>query len=282
MKNSQKSLPCNWLPACFGPAALLIVVAAVLTTSLGMMVPKKADAAPTRSTTIALTPDETRVVVVNREANSISIIQVKDANGNDVANKLVEIGVGEEPRCVAVHPSNLAAYVTNAISGTVSVIDLVLGREVTQIPVGTEPRGCALTADGSLLYVANHTEGMVSIIVIPGNPLNPILDGRVNVGGRPWAIAITDKGTGNISDDTVFVTDVFAELNPDFSDPVFDGNGEARDLGKQGVVRAFPAGNGNPAITKIPIPALLPTGFRQIISVGPLLTPRSSAPTRAI
>ena len=189
-----------------------------------------AAAAPTRSTTIALTSDETRVVVVNREANSISIIQVKDASGNDVANKLVEIGVGEEPRCVAVHPSNRAAYVTNAITGTVSVIDLVLGREITQIPVSPEPRGCALTADGSLLYVANHTAGTVSIIVTI-NPLSPILDGTVQVGGRPWAIAITDKGTGNISDDTVFVTDAFAELNPDFSDPVFDGNGEARDLG---------------------------------------------------
>src|SRR5262245_51153265 len=50
--------------------------------------PSEAIAAPTRSTTIALTPDETRLVVVNREANSVSIIQVKDANGNDVANKL--------------------------------------------------------------------------------------------------------------------------------------------------------------------------------------------------
>ena len=196
------------------------------------------------STTIALTSDETRVVVVNREANSVSIIQVKDANGNDVAQKLTEIGVGEEPRCVAVHPTDRAAYVTNGISGTVSVVDLVLGRVAATIPVGTEPRGCALTADGSLLYVANHTEGTVSIIVVPsGNPLNPILDGSVQVGGRPTAVAITNRGTGNISDDTVFVTQIFAELNPDFKDPTFDGNGEARDLGKRGVLHAFPAGN---------------------------------------
>src|SRR6185295_17742789 len=106
---------------------------------------------PTHSTTIALTSDETRVVVVNREENSVSIIQVKDANGNDVANKLAEIAVGQEPRCVAVHPSGQAAYVTNGITGTVSVIDLVQRREVQQLPVGTEPRGCALTPDGSLL-----------------------------------------------------------------------------------------------------------------------------------
>ena len=184
---------------------------------------------------------------MNREANSVSIIQVKDANGNDVANKLAEIAVGQEPRCVAVHPTDRAAYVTNAISGTVSVVDLVQGREVQQIRVGTEPRGCALTPDGSLLYVANHTAGTVSILVVPsGNPLSPILDGAVRVERNPTAIAITDLGPGKIN--TVFVTQIFAELNPDFRDLTFDGNGEGRDLGKQGVVHAFPVGNANPPI----------------------------------
>src|SRR5215475_3495971 len=208
---------------------------------------------PTRSTTIALTSDETRLVVVNREANSVSIIQVKDANGNDVARKIVEIGVGEEPRCVAVHPTDRAAYVTNGISGTVPVIDFVRGRVAATIPGFTEPRGCALTPDGSLLYVANHTAGTVSIDVT-SNPLNPTLDGTVQVGGRPTAIAITDKGTGNISDNTVFVTDIFAEL-------IDGGPGEARDLGKRGVVHAFPAGNPNVTPSKITLAPLPDSGF---------------------
>src|SRR6202040_2383129 len=244
MKSSQISRSEPRKIASYASAALLAAVAVILSVA---MAPKVADAAPTRSTTIALTSDETRLVVVNREANSVSIIRVKDANGNDVSNKIAEIPVGEEPRCVAIHPSDRAAYVTNAISGTISVVDLNQGTLVAEVKVGTEPRGCALTADGSLLYVANHTAGTVSIIVT-SNPLNPIPDGTVQVGGRPWAIAITDTGTGK---DSVFVTDAFAELNPDFSDPVFDGNGEARDLGKQGVVHAFAAGNSNPAITKI-------------------------------
>jgi YVTN family beta-propeller protein len=161
---------------------------------------------------------------------------------------------------VAIHPTDQAAYVTNGISGTVSVVDLGLRRVVKTIKVGTEPRGCALTPDGSLLYVANHTEGTVSIIVT-SNPLNPVLDGAVQVGGRPTAIAITNRGTGNISDDTVFVTQIFAELNPDFKDPTFDGDGEARDLGKQGIVHAFPAGNANPPITKITLSPLKDSGF---------------------
>jgi YVTN family beta-propeller protein len=230
------------------------VLFALATAGLSVVAaPTNASAAPTRSTTIALTPDDEKfLVVVNREANSVSIIKVKNANGKDVSNKIAEIPVGEEPRCVAIHPKGNAAYVTNAISGSVSVINLNKNTLVTEIKnIGTEPRGCALTANGDFLYVANHTEGTVSIIDT-SRPLRPVFGGsKVQVGGRPWAIAITDKGTGDISDDTVFVTDAFAELNPDFSDPTFDGNGEGRDTGKQGVVHAFQAGNGNPAITKI-------------------------------
>jgi len=177
-------------------------------------------ATPSRSTTIAVTSDETRLVVVNREANSLSIIQVKDAQGNDVAVKLDEIAVGLEPRCVSVHPNDQVAYVTNGISATVSVVDLVLGRVVRNVPTGTEPRGCALTPNGHLLYVANNTEGTVSIF-FTGNPLNPIPVGAVPVGRNPTAVAITNDGDDDDADETVFVTQIFAELNPDFVDPNF-------------------------------------------------------------
>ena len=248
--------------------------------------------APSRSTTIALTSDEQRLVVVNREANSVSVIQVRTdakkakdkkekdkdkawakdekqsgggknngANGGDgsadVAKKLAEIPVGLEPRCVAVHPNDGEAYVTNAISSTVSVVSLTKFRVVATIRVGTEPRGCALTPDGLLLYVANHTQGTVSIV----NTASRKVVGTVLVGRNPTAIAITNKGTGNGSAETVFVTQIFAELNPDFSDPTFDGNGEARDLGKRGVIHAFPAGNANPPITKITLAPIADSGF---------------------
>jgi YVTN family beta-propeller protein len=217
-------------------------------------------ATPSRSTTIALTSDETRLVVVNREANSISIIEVKDAQNNDVSNKLAEIGVGEEPRCVAIHPNDQVAYVTNGISGTVSVVDLVQRRVAATIAGFTEPRGCALTPNGSLLYVANHTAGTVSIVVT-SNPLNPIFDGAVEVGRNPTALAITNDGDADDADETVFVTQIFAELDPNFNDPNFDGNGEGRDRGKRGVIQAFPAGNANPPITKITLTSLADSGF---------------------
>ncbi|MGH8070049.1 MAG: YncE family protein, partial [Candidatus Entotheonellia bacterium] len=240
---------------------LAVVLGALL---VGTLLQDSAGAAtlatPSRSTTIALTSDETHLVVVNREANSLSIIRVKDDQGNDVTEKLDEIAVNLEPRCVAVHPNDEVAYVTNGISGTVSVVDLLLGRVVQEVPSGTEPRGCALTPNGNLLYVANHTEGTVSIF-FTGNPRDPIPVGAVPVGRNPTALAITNDGDGDDTDETVFVTQIFAELNPDFVDPIFNGNGETRDLGKRGVVQAFLAGNANPLITKITLSPLPDSGF---------------------
>ena len=245
------------------PRSLLALIAVLVgLVGLGAAAQKKVApasiaATSSHSTTIALTADEQRLVVVNREANSVSIIRVKNMQGNDIAIKIAEIGVGEEPRCVAIHPNDQEAYVTNGITGAVSVVSLGQRRVVATIKGFTEPRGCALTADGSLLYVANHTAGTVSIV----DTASRNIVGAVNVGRNPTALAITNKGTGNISDDIVFVTQIFAELNPDFKDPKFDGNGEARDLGKQGVVQAFPAGNANPPITKITLKPLADSGF---------------------
>src|SRR5437870_2319530 len=108
-------------------SVMVLVVVLVGLVGIGAAAQKAAPpttaATPSHSTTIALTSDEQRLVVVNREANSVSIIRVKDMQGNDIATKIAEIGVGEEPRCVAIHPNDQVAYVTNGISATVSVVN---------------------------------------------------------------------------------------------------------------------------------------------------------------
>src|SRR5262245_16340072 len=83
----------------------------------------QAPSVPSRSTTIALTTDEQNLVVANRETNTVSVIQVRSFAG-DAANKLAEVAVGRDPRCVAIRPNNTEAWVTNFGSGTVSVIAL--------------------------------------------------------------------------------------------------------------------------------------------------------------
>src|SRR5271165_6013033 len=76
---------------------------------------------PSHSTNIALTYDNTRVVVANRDLNTVSVIRVRSGSA-DVNVKLAEIPVGIEPHCVAITPDNSRAFVTNAVDGTVSAI----------------------------------------------------------------------------------------------------------------------------------------------------------------
>ena len=171
--------------------------------------------------------------------------------GDEALRKITEVAVGRDPHCIAIDPRGQEAYVTNSASGTVSVIDL-RGRDensvIIEIPVGAEPRGCALTPRGELLYVANHTEGSVSVI----DTHSRAVVNTVPLGGKPSAIAITDDGRRD-RDQTVFVTEFFAELIP-------GGPGEGFDDGKQAIVHAFPVADSN-AITRITLSPLADSGF---------------------
>ena len=200
------------------------------------------------STNIALTYDNKRVVVANRDTNTLSVIRVRNYKGQDESNKLAEIAVGIEPRCVAISPDNSKAFVTNAVSGTVSVVSLQSFTVLKTITVGTEPRGCALTPSGTFLVVANHTSGTVSIINTTTYAIQ-----TVTTGGNPNAVAITDRGHGNDSIETVFVTDFFAHL-------ISGGPGEGFDTGKQGIVWAFLFSNPS-KITAIPLSPIKNVGF---------------------
>src|SRR5262245_37143656 len=64
----------HWRPT---GALALILGALLLGTLLQGFAGAQTLATPSRSTTIALTPDELFVLVVNREANSLSVIRVR-------------------------------------------------------------------------------------------------------------------------------------------------------------------------------------------------------------
>jgi len=209
--------------------------------------------APTRSSAIALTADDRFAVVVNRETDSVAVIEVRDANGGDVANKLAEIAVGDEPRFVALSPDDETAYVTNTASGTVSVIALTGNDAFTvtrEIAVGSEPRGCAVTPNGTRLIVANHTSRSVSVIdTASGNVV-----ATVAVRGFPQSVAITNDDDDDDTDETLFVTEFYAEL-------ISGGPGEAFDTGKQAFVAAIELSNLGAGATRIALSPLSDAGF---------------------
>jgi YVTN family beta-propeller protein len=187
-----------------------------------------------RSSTIALTGDDTRAVVVNRQKASVSVIRVRNADGSDASQMLAEIPVGKEPRFVALAPDDSRAYVTNAVDGTMSVIDLTASAPaaVGNVDVGVEPRGIAITPNGRYAFVAGHTTGDVAVVRLSNNEVV----GRVHTGGNPYAIAISNDGDRNDNDERVYVTQLFGEV----IDPA---RPDGFDDAKQGVVSSFRVGD---------------------------------------
>src|SRR5262245_51366943 len=252
-----------WRSSSARKAGLVALGALVVLGGLAVSRPARSNGLtltrPSRSTTIALTNDRTRLVVANRETNSVSVIQVGRVEllfgifpflfDVDPPVKLGEVSVGSEPRCVAVSPNDGEAFVTSSGNGTVSVISLVgTPTVVAEMAVGTELRGCALTPNGSRLYVADFAGKVFEI-----SPQLRTIVRVLEVGGNPEAIAITNNGDPVDTDETVFVSLFFAELIP-------GGPGEGFDNGKRGVVLALRVGTAGP-ITRINLQPLADSGF---------------------
>jgi sugar lactone lactonase YvrE len=230
---------------------LLALIAAAAATSS----PARAGTgvgAPSRSTTIVLTQDGSRLLNLNHEADSVSVFEVTSETGDGALRQIAEIAVGNDPSCIAVRPEGDLAFVTNSADGTISVIALT-GENANTVTRtmrgGVEPFGCALTPSGKVLYVSELTAGRVRVI----DTTELRLIRRLRGFQRPAAIAITNDGDAEDEDETVFVTEFYAEL-------IGGGPGEGFDDGKRGVVHAFSVG-GAGAITNIYLSPLANSGF---------------------
>ena len=213
-------------------AGFVLIVSLALVGVSGAYGEDDGPATSSHSTTIALTSDDQRLVVVNRQNDSVSIIAVRNDAGHDVYQKLAEVKVGDEPRFVALTPDDKEAYVTNAADGTVSVLSLAgpYPYQVTQtIDVGNEPRGIAITPNGAYAFVALHTEGKVAVL----STQHKKVISTVKTGGNSQAIAITNNGDDKDDDERVYVSRFFSELIDPQNRP------DGFDDSKQGVIDSF-------------------------------------------
>jgi YVTN family beta-propeller protein len=204
-----------------------------------LLVPCGAVLAATRSTPIDLDPSENLLWNVNKEAHSVSVFRVSSQSAEGLV-KIAEVPVGREPTCVAARGKE--AYVTNAASGTVSVVSRKGGsfRVTQEIPVGPEPRACALSQGQKILYVASFTEGTITLI---DTKTKAVIE-TAPIGGNPAAIAVGQR--------VVIVTDFFARLRA--------GGSEGFDDGKEGIVRTFPVGDTS-TISETKLSPIADSGF---------------------
>src|SRR5438270_468762 len=83
------------------------------------------------------------------------------------------------------------AYVTDANSNTVSVIDTATNTVVATVPVGVTPGGVAITPNGAFAYVTNENSSTVSVISTATNTVVA----TVPVGVFPRGVAVTPNGS---------------------------------------------------------------------------------------
>jgi len=106
-------------------------------------------------------------ITSNSDADNISIIDIPGPSFETV-------DVGDYPRGIAITPNGDFAYVANAHSIDVSVIDLATNNVLTTINlnVADEPQFLAITPDGAFVYVVHRYTSYVS--VIDADPANTL------------------------------------------------------------------------------------------------------------
>jgi YVTN family beta-propeller protein len=100
------------------------------------------------------------------------------------------ITVGVDPAAVVVAPDGSRAYVANASSATVSVINTASGSVVASYRVGGNPTAIATSPDGTRLYVTSAwTDSLTALDAATGHVL-----GRVVTGQAPDAVVVSPDG----------------------------------------------------------------------------------------
>ena len=134
-----------------------------------------------RSSAIAVTPDGARVWVVNRDSNSVSVLDTV------TSALLAETPVGREPRTLAITPDGAKVYVACLGSNRVDVLDGATFALLRSIAVGREPFGVAVAPNGARVYVTATSSGTVSVI----DPVTDTVTSTITPGGRPRGLAVS-------------------------------------------------------------------------------------------
>jgi DNA-binding beta-propeller fold protein YncE len=177
---------------------------------------------PSKSSTIALSDDDALVTMVNPENNSISTFS---ASTKTLLSRFV---TGGEPSAVVFALNRKSAWVANRADATVKLInglDTASPSVGATVNVGSEPTGLALSPSGRFLVVAEFAEARVSVI---DTTTNAVVNSQ-NV-RNPRAVAITNDGDADDSDEKVIVTEFYGRPT---------ASAEGTDTSRQGAVQLF-------------------------------------------
>lgn len=169
---------------------------------------------------VTTSPDGKFIYVTSEDSGTVTVV-------DPVAHKAIKtFKVGRRPRSVAFLPDGKHAYVTNENDGVVSLVDSVKHQTIRPIRLGeagkVKPMHAIVSADGASVYVSSGRGKKVFIVDTARNEVS----GEIEVGQRPWGLALSPDGK------TLFAADGPA------------GMVVVVDLASKTVVKKIKAGNG--------------------------------------
>jgi YVTN family beta-propeller protein len=177
---------------------------------------------PRSGSAIAISPDDSLALVVNRDVGSLSVVTLeydKEALTKLATTKELPLGPGSEPYQVVFAPDGATAYVLLRRDQSLVKVSS-LGTEpsvVGRVAVGSEPTSVALNATGLRAYVANWNDGTVSVVdtssmqVARTVDLNAALVATGYLGQLQPRAALAHPRSIAIGDGALYVTEFFAQ-----------------------------------------------------------------------
>jgi YVTN family beta-propeller protein len=132
---------------------------------------------------IAITPDGSRLLVVNTPDNRVTVF---DLTGG-TPNRIAQIPVGLEPVSVALKDNN-EAWVVNNLSDDISIVDLTAMHVRATLHVGDEPNDIVFAGPSNEAFVSVSQEDVIKVY----NP-RVARAGRDHSGRRPDAAGARDE-----------------------------------------------------------------------------------------
>ncbi len=162
-----------------------------------------------------VTKDGKTVYITSEVSDMVHVYDAKD--GKMVANILV----GSRPRRFALTADNKELWVSDELSGKVSVIDTATNTVKTTVeflppgfrPVDVTPVGLALSNDGKTMFVALGRANHVALV----DPDTKKVEDYILVGSRAWSVAESPDGkrlyvANGLSDD-ISIIDLASRKN---------------------------------------------------------------------
>lgn len=213
-----------------------------------------------RSSAVDITASDSIVAMVNSDEGTVSFFNATPGTESRISKIATSNErAASEPMSVVVHPDQNQAFVANRATGSVArLVDIgsAQARLQDELILGGEVIGLALTPSGGQLWATNWTQG--TIVVIDTDTMQVVRTHQT--GGAPYAVAITNDGDTEDTDEKVFVTDFYGRKSAG------DGS-EGVDTGREGIVWVFDVGGADKRTLKL---APLSTCFEAPVGGTPI------------